>query len=75
MELSVYYFQCLDVVAFLRTVSGVTEVSEGSSVTLEVVLQGQVQENVTVTYQLDFADETAISKLMTHNYYQTRKRL
>ena len=66
MELSVYGFQCLDVVVFLRTVTGVTEASEGSSVTLEAVLQGQVQENVTVTYQLDFANETAISKLMTH---------
>ncbi len=54
----------LDVVAFLRTVSGVTEVSEGSSVTLEVVLQGQVQENITVTHHLDFADETAISKII-----------
>ena len=51
--------------AFLQTVSGVTEVSEGSSVTLEVVLQGQLQENTTVTYQLDFADETAMSKLYT----------
>ena len=52
--------------AFLRTVSGATEVSEGSSVTLEVVLQGEVQENITITYLLDFADETAISKSMTH---------
>lgn len=50
--------------AFLQTVGGVTEVSEGSSVTLEVVLQGQLQENTTVTYQLDFADETAMSKFM-----------
>lgn len=50
--------------AFLRTVNDITEVSEGSSIILDVVLQGQVQENVTVTYQLDFADETAISKII-----------
>ena len=55
----------IDVVAFLRTVNGITEVSEGSSVILEVVLQGQVQENTIITYQLDFEDETATSKM--HN--------
>ena len=53
----------VDVVAFLRIVNGITEVSEGSSVIVEVALQGQVQENTIITYQLDFEDETATSKL------------
>ena len=45
---------------FLQAVN--TSVSEGSSLLLEVRVQGQLADNLTVTYHLDFVDGSANSK-------------
>lgn len=52
----------LEIVVLLRAVNG-TSAPEGNAVTLEVVLLGYLEVNLTVTYELSFMDGTANSKL------------
>lgn len=52
-----------EIVVLLRAVNG-TSAPEGNTVTLEVVLLGFLEENLTVTYQLSFMNGTANSKLV-----------
>ena len=49
-----------DLMVFLQAVN--TSVSEGSSLLLEVIVQGQLADNFTVTYHLEFVDGTANGK-------------
>ena len=51
---------CTDLMVALQTVN--TSASEGSSLVFEVILQGQLADNLTITYHLDFADGTANCK-------------
>ena len=45
----------------LRAVND-TSAPEGTNVTFEVVLQGYLEQNLSVTYELSFTDGTATSK-------------